>query len=76
MATSKRNRAAYMREYRAKKKEISATPPLEASGRFLRIRRPPLRIWCSHSKLKVPPGHPLRRGAFCSCLIMAVAFIS
>ena len=52
----KRDRADYMREYRARKKAESAPPsprrrkpPVDAAGAFVR--------WCSR-KLKVPPGHP------------------
>ena len=56
MATPKRNRAAYMRDYRAKKKELSA-PPLLKLGPFPENPAAAFADWCA-SKLKVPPGHP------------------
>ena len=54
---TKKNRAAYMRTYRARKREAAAPAPV-ALGEFPENPAEAFSIWCSH-KLKVPPGHPL-----------------
>ncbi len=52
----KRDRAAYMRGYRARKK-AEATPPPPRLGKFPTDAPEAFASWCE-KKLRVPPGHP------------------